>query len=249
MSKTPATRSKRQPKAVQYAKYAEVGDWVHAKGIHVTSDANLNRWYGSKGSSKYFSGIVQEKFLNEIITGRREWWITAQFDLPGGESTTKSNKAIFHYPQTLAQAREYVDLWYDRRRFVDIYKGCTGGNQLNQAAYYKALLDALIDEPLKTQPETRRTSMSTTSSGESVSTSVCSSGMGMHLTPTKRIAPDTVSSSGRRMQIKCRLCLQKTTWVCSLCHEDPNLGDIGAAYCHPKSGRVCYQRHMYEWHM
>jgi len=135
-----------------------------------------------------------------------------------------------------------VDSWM-------LYKGCTGGNQLNQATYYKALLDALIDEPLKTQPETRRTSMSTTSSGGSVSTSVCASGLGMHLTPTKRIAPATASSTGRRMQIKCRVCLQKTTWVCSLCHEDPKLGDIGAAYCHPKSGRVCYQRHMYEWHM
>jgi hypothetical protein len=97
MPRTAAAKPKRQPKAVQYAKYAEVGDWVHAKGIHVTSEANLARWYGNKGSSKYFSGIVQEKFLNEIV-GRREWWITAQYDLPGGESATKSNKAIFHYP-------------------------------------------------------------------------------------------------------------------------------------------------------
>jgi hypothetical protein len=58
MPRTAAAKPKRQPKAVQYAKYAEVGDWVHAKGIHVTSDANLTRWYGSKGSSNGF-GLSQ----------------------------------------------------------------------------------------------------------------------------------------------------------------------------------------------
>jgi hypothetical protein len=44
-----ATRSKKQAKGPRYAKDAAVGDWVHIKGIHVTSQAELKRIFGTKG--------------------------------------------------------------------------------------------------------------------------------------------------------------------------------------------------------
>jgi hypothetical protein len=92
-----AGRSKRQLKGPKYAKSADVGHWVHAKGIHVTSEAQLKHWFGSKAKSKYFSGIVKERFLSDG-TGRKDWFYKVQYDLPDGQTSTVSNKAIFHFP-------------------------------------------------------------------------------------------------------------------------------------------------------
>jgi hypothetical protein len=84
-------------KGIKYAKNVEVGSWVHAKGIHVTSKAQLNRWFGTKAMTTYISGIVKEKDLSNV-TGRNECFYKVQYDLPDGKTATVSNKAIHHYP-------------------------------------------------------------------------------------------------------------------------------------------------------
>jgi hypothetical protein len=209
---TSAIRSKRQPKGVKYAKHADVGDWVHAKGINVTSETNLKRWYGSIAMSKYFSGISigVTTTLNRDEGGtvdlpafvycdrNRQYFIASCSNISLGRQIQRTRvqqltdvdtnddpvrvdmaldcpKVASTYYSTCGKIDQHnrcrqdtlnlekkiqtnhwhkcvnmsifgmivVDSWM-------LYKGCTGGNQLNQNAYYKALIDALIDEPLKT---------------------------------------------------------------------------------------------------
>jgi Transposase IS4 len=92
-----ATRSKKQAKGPRYAKDADVGDWVHIKGIHVTSPAELKRIFGTKGLSKFLSGMVVERMLlNE--PGRKGWFYKVEYLLPNGELVSAVNKAIQHFP-------------------------------------------------------------------------------------------------------------------------------------------------------
>ena len=134
-----------------------------------------------------------------------------------------------------------VDSWM-------LYKGCTGGNQLHQTGYYKALMDALIDSPLKTVPETRQQAKASESTVASLWTKIGTSGRGLHLTPTKRKKPATETQSARRRQSRCRNCNAKTVMVCSYCRDDPDIGESGAAYCCPTTDRNCYERHMIQFH-
>jgi hypothetical protein len=130
-----------------------------------------------------------------------------------------------------------VDSWM-------LYKGCTGGKLLHQSGYYKALMDDMIDFPLKTMPVTR--GQSKTSEGEP--RKVGTAGRGLHLTPMKRKKPADETYSERRRQSRCRNCNAKTIMVCNYCRDDPTIGEKAAAYCCPTTDRDCYSRHMAEHH-
>ena len=140
-----------------------------------------------------------------------------------------------------------VDSWL-------LYKGCTGGKKLHQIGYYKALMDALIDSPLKNKATTRQQqqqqggSNSSESNIESLSTKKGTSGRGLHLTPTKHKKPTRKRDRDRRQQRLCRNCSAKTIMLCSYCRDNPELGEDLAAYCCPTTGRDCFSRHMDQQH-
>jgi hypothetical protein len=75
-----------------------------------------------------------------------------------------------------------------------------------------------------------------------------SAGRGLHITPTKRTMEDSVSSAKTFRQSRCRSCDAKTIMVCSECRRNPDIGEIGAMFCNPLSGRMCYREHMDESH-
>jgi hypothetical protein len=97
MSRRAAAKPKRQPKAPRYAKDAKVGDWVHIKGTHVKSITQLTRWYGSKGASKFLSGIVMERIRSDG-PGRKEWFYKVEYFLPDDETKEVVHKALLHFP-------------------------------------------------------------------------------------------------------------------------------------------------------
>jgi hypothetical protein len=239
-----ATRSKKQAKGPRYAKDAAVGDWVHIKGIHVTSQAELKRIFGTKGLSKFLSGMVVEwMLLTEPC--RKGWFYKVEYLLPNGELVSAVIKAIQHFP----------DKWVDPDPPPEsvahgtitktiLYKGCTGGKLLHQSGYYKALMDEMIDFPLKIMPVTRQQRKTSEAEPGKVGTA----GRGLHLTPTKRKKPADETYSERRRQSRCRNCNAKTIMVCNYCRDDPNIGEKAAAYCCPTTDRDCYSRHMAEHH-
>jgi hypothetical protein len=98
-----------------------------------------------------------------------------------------------------------VDSWM-------LYKGCTGGTRLQQSAYYKALIDDLIDCPLKSMPETRQSLDATAPSAAAWAVKVGTAGRGLHLTPTKRKGKSADRSNFRRTQRACRTCGSKKSW-------------------------------------
>jgi hypothetical protein len=135
-----------------------------------------------------------------------------------------------------------VDSWL-------LYKGCTGGKKLHQIGYYKALMDALIDSPLKNTTTTRQQQQRFSASDASVAswaTKTGTAGRGLHLTPTKHKTP--TKKKDRRRQQHCRNCNAKTIMLCSYCRDNPEIGEEGAAYCCPTTGRDCYSRHMDHCH-
>jgi hypothetical protein len=128
-----------------------------------------------------------------------------------------------------------------------LHRECTGG-QYVQAMYYKALITALIENSYGVGVVSRRLVGSSAASVASLESGFGSSGWGLHITPTKRVIPDVESVSKRFMQTKCRLCNSKTIFVCSECRANPLIGEIGAAFCGPLTGRTCYRTHMEQMH-
>ena len=97
MSTRAAAKPKRQPKAPKYAKDAKVGDWVHIKGTHVKDLTQFQRWYGSKGASKFVSGIVLERIRSDG-PGRKGLYYKVEYVLPDDETKIVVHKAILHFP-------------------------------------------------------------------------------------------------------------------------------------------------------
>jgi hypothetical protein len=70
------------------------------------------------------------------------------------------------------------------------------------------------------------------------------SGYGLHLTPMKRKSGLAESSGKKQMQHWCCTCDNKTFMVCSICRQDPVIGDKQAAYCSAVTDRDCFHVHM-----
>lgn len=133
-----------------------------------------------------------------------------------------------------------VDSWM-------LYKGCTGGENMTQSAFYKALMTELIDNPYYNGPESRTQTSLSASSTDSVS-ALGTSGCGLRLTPTKRKVDSANPAGERRKQRRCRICQRKTIMVCSLCRNDPQIGESGAAFCAAVTERECFRVHMCDKH-
>jgi hypothetical protein len=103
----------------------------------------------------------------------------------------------------------YVDSWR-------VYKGCQGQQQhLTQAEFYCRLADELIDNDYDNRVGMARRVHPLESAV--VDNSVPRSGIGIHLTPTKRRGR---GAAGARLRWRCAVCKMKSTNVCSQCRND-----------------------------
>ena len=134
-----------------------------------------------------------------------------------------------------------VDLWL-------AYSQCRQ-NAVNQRQYYEDLAEELITNDYDT------TRCQTRGCGSGISPSVLvrsgtelelgRTGVGLHLTPTKKRRRKGGSDTTYLSQRRCLICKRHTTMLCSVCCDDK--GDA-ARFCHPKSGRDCFQKHCLEVH-
>ncbi len=75
-------------------------------------------------------------------------------------------------------------------------------------------------------------------------------GEGPHLTPTRRKRKDKDGNeTNQKFQGHCRVCKQKTTYVCSVCKDDPNIFDEGWI-CYPTAtvDKDCFPIHLQQKH-
>ena len=63
-----------------------VGSKVHAKALHVTNNAECSRRYGAGKTTKRLQGtVVQAQETQKRGNSRLSWFITADYDLGGGD--------------------------------------------------------------------------------------------------------------------------------------------------------------------
>ena len=78
-----------------------------------------------------------------------------------------------------------------------------------------------------------------------------SSGTGVHLTPTKKRRRVRGQLTNFLMQDWCSDCFGgkvfKTTYVCSECRDVDGCAK-NLAFCHPKTGRLCFREHVENVH-
>jgi Transposase IS4 len=128
-----------------------------------------------------------------------------------------------------------------------LHRECTGGCY-SQHVFYQLLIKDLLENGFAVDVETRSRLAEKAKKLTSLVSAGRSAGWGLHITPTKRTVEDSVSSAKKFRQSRCRPCDAKTIMVCSECRRDPEIGEIGAVFCNPLSGWMCYREHMDEWH-
>jgi hypothetical protein len=75
------------------------------------------------------------------------------------------------------------------------------------------------------------------------------SGIGAHLTPTKKRRKNKNGIvSGNRLQGRCLMCSKKSTHVCSLCKDNEQPGGKEPWLCYTKNGKLCFANHMVTFH-
>ena len=143
-----------------------------------------------------------------------------------------------------------VDTWC-------VVKGILGDRyEPNESEFYTKLAEEMIDNSLDTAQTTRsRTSHIVFATGPQSKLDTTdgrvSSGIGVHLTPTKKRRCMNGKQTNYLQQNWCSDCMGdkpfKTTYVCSECRDvDGKIKNL--AFCHSKTGRLCFRRHVEEVH-
>ena len=70
-------------------KYA-INDRVVAKALHVTSESECSRRFGSNAKVKLVNGVVIGVVNKPKQTGRNSWHVKGQFYIGGGASVTST---------------------------------------------------------------------------------------------------------------------------------------------------------------
>jgi hypothetical protein len=128
---------------------------------------------------------------------------------------------------------------------VDLYLlhwECTGG-RYSQHLFHWLLIKDLLENGFAEDVETRSRLAEKAKKLTSLVLAAKSASWGLHITPTKWTVEGSVSSAKKFHQSQCQSCDSKTIMVCS-----EWTGKIGATFCNPLSGRICYREHMDEWH-
>ena len=148
-----------------------------------------------------------------------------------------------------------VDTWLSTSQCMD------GIMDLDtQAQFYTYLAEEMIDNTIDTRARRGRDQQDKGSSPLGVANAVAGpprnedgsprSGVGIHLTPTKRKRKDKNGQQRNQvLQGNCRVpgCKYKTSHHCSACTSKA----AGKEYwiCHSKTGRECFHRHVMACHM
>ena len=129
-------------------------------------------------------------------------------------------------------------------------------NKDTEDIFYTKLAEQMIDNTLDTPHRTRRRAQPIGAAAGPPSTldtadGRVSSGVGVHLTPTKKRQMMKGQLTNYMQQDWCSDCLGdksfKTTFVCSECRDvDGKLKQV--AFCHPKTGRFCFRAHVEKVH-
>jgi hypothetical protein len=128
-----------------------------------------------------------------------------------------------------------------------LHQECTGGHY-SQHLFYWLLIKDLLENGFAEDMEIRSRSSEKAKKLTSLVSAGRSAGWGLHITLTKRTLEGSVSSATKFRQSRCQSCDAKTIMVCSEYGRDLEIGEIGAAFCNPLSGQMCYRKHMDEWH-
>jgi hypothetical protein len=139
-----------------------------------------------------------------------------------------------------------------------VYSQLTYGSDLadsngeNQKDFYGHLAAELIDNNYdNVGGGSRRSSSNTTTDDFSPAvnrrTGEPRAGVDAHITPTKRRIKRNGVLTTHSQQGRCRECLKKTTYHCSVCQDDPDIHDAGWI-CHSKNGNMCFPDHMKRVH-
>jgi hypothetical protein len=125
-----------------------------------------------------------------------------------------------------------------------LHEKCTR-RSMTAVEYYRRLIQELIENTFTSSVRIRRSMGGDASvSAVSLASTTGTAGRGLHITPTKRLLEDGDSDKKRYKQSRCRMCGTKTVMVCSECRLNPDIGEVGASFCGPLSGRTCYKTHM-----
>jgi hypothetical protein len=131
---------------------------------------------------------------------------------------------------------------------------CTpqGGSVETQQSFYGGLATELIDNKYGTRPHGSSTSPSSVAAAVAAALDDTeeerpTSGISVHLTPSKRKRKVNGEKSTNTMQGRCKVCkTNKTTFICSACSKEP-----ASTFwlCHNRNGnRACFREHCREHH-
>ena len=133
-----------------------------------------------------------------------------------------------------------------------LYRLCTG-SQMKQRDFYSLLADALIDNPFQravaSTPATRGRNRESVSSVSSISTlGSCGLAEYCHLTPNREPKRRKKNGTLYKPQNRCGECNKSTVHECSACRDSGVSKPSARAFCHPITGRKCFQDHMQNAH-
>jgi hypothetical protein len=133
---------------------------------------------------------------------------------------------------------------------VDLYLlhwECTGGHY-SQHWFYWLLIRDLLENGFPEDVETRSRSAEKAKKLVSLVLAGRSASQGLPITLTNQTVDRSISSAKTFRQCWCQSCDAKTIMVCSECRHDLEIAKIGATFCNPLSGQMCFCKHMDKLH-
>jgi hypothetical protein len=127
-----------------------------------------------------------------------------------------------------------------------VHSKATGSRQ-SQKSFYQDIATALIDNNYDRSVRRSRGEPGDQDPTLSTLTGVPRSGVYAHLTPTKKRRKSKGVYTKHREQGNCRVCKRRTTYICSVCEDDPANGPE-PWLCHTERGNMCFSNHMQRVH-
>jgi hypothetical protein len=138
-----------------------------------------------------------------------------------------------------------VDTWL-------VWDGCHKDSQYRetQKEFYTLLAEELIDNSYDIRSMRIRTRgdmyQSPVRPGISVRTGTPTSGVGPHLTPTKKKRMENGVTTNKVKQGRCKICFKKSKYNCSVCRDSEDSREV--YICHSETGRDCFSAHLEKDH-
>src|SRR5210317_412382 len=134
-----------------------------------------------------------------------------------------------------------------------VYKRATRTAE-TQKTFHSYLAEELIDNCYDNQRSMRATSQNSVDSSLVFASPTARSGLGIHLTPTKRKRKRKGCETQQLYQGRCCIegCGKKTSFQCSACldlaEREANHNEEKCYICNPKTNRDCWREHLFQKH-